>query len=82
MTYTVPASTRITVSALKDCWVEAKTKAGGTTLSAKTLGAGRAETFAAPVWLRFGDPTSVRVTAGATALELPTQGPGDLVVRS
>jgi Domain of unknown function (DUF4115) len=81
VTYTVPASTVVTVAALTNCWVEARASANGKILSQQTLDAGKSETFLAPVWLRFGNPSAVKVTAGTISLQLPV-GPGNLVVLS
>ena len=81
VTYTLPASTVVTVAATTNCWVEARASANGKILSVQTLDAGKSETFPAPVWLRFGNPAAVKVTAGTIPLQLPV-GPGDLVVLS
>jgi hypothetical protein len=81
ITYTVAAGTPIKVVALSRCWIEARVAAGGTILTNAILQAGQATTFSAPIWLRLGDPTNVRVTAGGTALQLPALS-GDLIVLS
>jgi hypothetical protein len=82
VTYTFPAPTRITVHASGDCWVEAKPSATGTAVSTVNLTAGQTESFMSPIWLRFGNPTQVTVTADHMRLQLPSEGPGDLLVGS
>lgn len=82
ITYRAATGTAVTVTAIDRCWVEARPDAGGPVLSDNLLTTGQTETFTAPVWLRFGDPTHVRATVGTTQLQLPDQGPGDLVLRS
>jgi hypothetical protein len=69
------------VAATADCWVEARASSiKGKVISAMTLRAGQHESFRAPVWLRLGNPPAVRVTAGTAALELPSDGPGNLIL--
>lgn len=79
VTYTLPAGTTLTVTATVDCWVEARAGAGGKVLSAGTLLAGRSEQFVTPVWIRFGNPGSVKVTVGGVALQMTPDAPGDLI---
>jgi hypothetical protein len=67
----VAAGTRITITARNRCWIQARTTANGPVLADVILRAGQTTSFASPVWLRLGDPTNVRVTAGTTSLPLP-----------
>jgi hypothetical protein len=81
VTYTLSAPAQVTVAATADCWVEARAgSVKGKAISVMILRAGQHESFRAPVWLRLGNPTAVRVTAGTTALELPSDGPGNLIL--
>ena len=48
-------------------------------LSAGTLLAGRSEHFVTPVWIRFGNPGSVKVIVGGVALQMTHDAPGDLI---
>lgn len=82
VTYTLPAGTTLTVTATTDCWVEAREGAGGKLISAGTLRAGHTEHFSSPVWIRFGNPGSVKVTVGGVALKMTPDAPGDLIVES
>ncbi len=82
LTYRLPANIRITVSAQQDCWVEVKTSANGRVLFEQTLGPGQRKSWRSPVWIRFGNPSVVDVTAESRRLQLPTDGPGDLIVQS
>jgi hypothetical protein len=80
-TYTVAAGTPITITAGNQCWIQARTKANGPILADVILRAGQARSFVSPVWLRLGDPTNVRVTAGTTSLPLPALS-GDVSIVS
>ena len=81
-TYTLPAGTPLTVTATADCWVEARTGAGGKLISARTLLAGDTEQFVSPVWIRFGNPNSVKVPVGGVVLRMTPDAPGDLVAQA
>jgi hypothetical protein len=82
LTYTLPANTRITITAHQACWIEAKTAANGRVLFEQTLRPGERESWRTPVWIRFGNPSVVDAIAESRPIQLPTEGPGDLIVRS
>jgi hypothetical protein len=81
LTYTMAAGTTIKVVASNPCWIELRPAAGGPVTRVTTLQAGQTLSLPSPLWMRMGNPANVHVTAGTTALQLPT-GPGDLVIRS
>ena len=81
LTYTVATGMAIKVVASNPCWIEVRTTRQGPVTRVTTLQAGQALTLATPLWIRLGNPANVHVTAGTTALRLPS-GPGDLVIQS
>lgn len=82
VTYSLPAGTQIVLAASGGCYVEARPDQAGKTTYQATLTAGQSHTFTAPVWLRLGNPTKITARSGETVLQLPADGPGDLVIRS
>jgi hypothetical protein len=80
LTYTVAAGTTVKVTATGACWMEARPRQGGPVTLEKTLAPGQSQTFTAPVWIRFGDPTMIQATVGTTRLQLPVQAPSDLIL--
>jgi hypothetical protein len=74
----------ITVSASGRCWVEVRSAdASGPVVHESTLVAGDTLRLTGPVWIRLGNPTAVRITAGSTTLTPPvtTGSPYDLEFR-
>ena len=66
-----PAGVRMTVTAAQgSCWLEARRgSAGGTLLAERTLAPGQAvRLHGRRVWLRLGDPTSVRLRVNGRTL--------------
>jgi hypothetical protein len=82
LTYTVAAGTTVKVTATGACWMEARPRQGGPVTLEKTLAPGQSQTFTAPVWIRFGDPTMIQATVGTTRLRLPVQAPSDLILQT
>ena len=80
ISYTLAAPTQVEVSVNQLTWLEARQGSGGPVLSEGLLKAGETKTFPTPVWLRFGITAAVSVTAGGSALNLPSSSPGDLLV--
>jgi len=81
-----PAGVRMTVTAAQgSCWLEARRgSAGGTLLAERTLAPGQAvRLHGRRVWLRLGDPTSVRLRVNGRTLSTayPAQ-PINLLVTS
>jgi hypothetical protein len=67
-----PAGVRMTVTAAQgSCWLEARRgSASGALLAERTLAPGQAVHLRGPrVWLRLGDPTSVRLRVNGKALK-------------
>jgi hypothetical protein len=81
LTYTMAAGATIKVVASNPCWIEVRTSAGGPVTRVTTVQAGQTLSLSSPLWMRLGNPANVHVTAGTTALDLPS-GPGDLVIRT
>lgn len=79
VTYTVAAGTQVEVSATGPCWFEVRRQKGSPVIDLLTLAPGTSRTYAAPVWMRFGNADNVSVTVGTTRLKLPPS-PGDLIV--
>src|SRR5437868_10202215 len=72
LTYTMTAATTIRVVASNPCWIEVRATAGGPITQVTTLQAGQTLSLPSPLWMRLGNPANVHVTAGTTALQLPT----------
>ena len=79
ITYTLPAGTQVEVHATGPCWLEIRQQKGGPVIDILTLATGATKTYAAPVWMRFGNADNVTVTVGNTQLKLPPS-PGDLII--
>jgi hypothetical protein len=79
LTYTMATGLAIKVVASNSCWIEVRATADGPITRVTTLQAGQALSLPSPLWMRLGNPANVHVTAGTTALRLPS-GPGDLVI--
>lgn len=79
ITYTLAAGTPVEVHATGPCWLEIRQQKGGPVIDILTLATGATKTYAAPVWMRFGNADNVTVTVGSTQLKLPPS-PGDLII--
>jgi hypothetical protein len=80
-TYTLPAGSPVVVAALQPCWIEVRDSAESPVINETTLQSHQTVTLTSPVWIRFGDPTHVRVTTGSSPLRLPSLS-GELIIVS
>lgn len=70
--YQVPKATPITLVATGPCWVEARSgDTTGPVVYTATMQAGATQSLTGPVWIRLGNPTAVKVTAGGTTVTPP-----------
>lgn len=70
--YQVPKATPITLVATGPCWVEARSgDTTGPVVYTATMQAGATQSLTGPVWIRLGNPTAVKVTAGGTTVSPP-----------
>jgi len=79
ITYTLPPGTPVLVAAVDSCWIQVRPSSSGSVTQQEILQPGQQVVLPSPVWIRFGDPSSARVTVGSTPLRLPTLA-GQLIV--